>query len=169
MKQNFWNQTTFSALILSLITILYTLLNSVVELPKVLTFVLWFVKITATIGFMYYFIKDYAKGFETFSYGDGFKFAFFTSFFSALITSAYYFLHYYFIFPGEVEKISLIIEQAVAAQGDTGDMNNGFLNFMLNSFPHFMFITNLIYLTIFGTVISAILASFTKKENVFSE
>jgi hypothetical protein len=166
MNNKKWNVAAVNGLMLSLITILYTLINSAFSPGKAVLIVLWIIKLAATLWLLLYFVKEYNKDQEVFTYKQGFNFAFIVSFLSAVFVAGYFFLHYALIFPGDVDKIADTINQAMAAQssGDTSIADK-----IIAYFPHIMFISNLIYLTIFGLIASAIIANYTKKGDVFTQ
>lgn len=166
MKNKKLNIAAMNGLMLSLITILYTLINSAFTPPSVLTIVLWFVKLAATIWLLLYFVKDYSKEQELFTYKEGFNFAFLTSLFSAIFVAGYFFLHFALIFPGDIDKIAETISQAMAARAAS---DTSITDTIISYFPHIMFISNLIYLTIFGLIASAIIANYTKKGDIFTQ
>jgi hypothetical protein len=163
MKSNKWNVATVNALVLSLVTILATLISSTLTPTGFFAILLWVIKLVVTIWLLYYFVKQYAKERETFPYGEGFKFAFLVSLLSALFVGCYYFIHYAFIFPEDVDKIAEMINNAIAARG--GDTSVA--DYIIRNFPQFMLLWNIVYLTIVGLIISSIVASFTKKTDIF--
>lgn len=57
------------------------------------------------------------------------------------------------------------INQAMAARGgDTSVVDK-----IIDNFPQIMFLSNLIYLSLFGLIASSIIANFTKKGDVFTD
>ncbi len=165
MNNKKWNVATVDGLMLALITILYTLINSAFTPPTSVTIVLWIVKLAATLWLLLYFVKDFNKDQDLFTYKQGFNFAFMVSVLSALFVSCYFFLHYALIFPNDVDKIATAINQAVAAKGADTSISDMIIKY----FPHLMFVVNLIYLTVFGLLASAIIANYTKKGDIFSQ
>lgn len=117
MKNKKWNVATVDALMLSLITILYAILGTLLIPKGFLAVLLWIIKFVSTIWLLIYFIKDYAKESEVFTYKDGFGFAFLVSFLSSLFVGVYYYLHYAFIFPDDIQMVADTINQAMAARG----------------------------------------------------
>lgn len=166
MNNKKWNVAAVDGLMLSLITILYTLINSAFSPGSAVMVVLWIVKLVATLWLLLYFVKEYNKDMESFTYKQGFNFAFITSFLSAVFVAGYFFLHYALIFPGDIDKIADTISQAMSARGAT---DTSITDAIIGYFPHIMFISNLVYLTIFGIIASAIIANYTKKGDIFTQ
>lgn len=133
--------------------------------PTFVVILLWIVKIVGTIWLLMYYTKEYAKEFELFTYSNGFQFATLTSVLSAFFTGCYFFLHYALLFPGDIDVIAESINQAMSARGVT---DSSTIDTVLKYFPHLLFIIQLIYLSIFGVIVSSIIANFTKKGDIFS-
>ena len=71
MQSNKWSIAAQNALILALVTILATLLQAVFpQMPGFIGILIWTVKLVLSIYLVYYFIKDYSKHFETFTFKD---------------------------------------------------------------------------------------------------
>ncbi|PKO95291.1 MAG: hypothetical protein CVU12_10605, partial [Bacteroidetes bacterium HGW-Bacteroidetes-7] len=86
-------------LLLALITVLHSLISSIFELPLVITIILWLVKFAGSLWVLYYFMKEYAKPFEVFTYKEGFRFGFLVCLFSSVICASFTFLQITLIFP----------------------------------------------------------------------
>ena len=75
MQSNKWSIAAQNAIILALVTILATIIQAVFpSTPGFVGIVIWLVKLALSVFLVYYFIKEYSKNFETFTYKQGFRF-----------------------------------------------------------------------------------------------
>ena len=72
------------------------------------------------------------------------------------------------LFPETVDQITEQVQGVLAAQNYDAEQENQTMA-MLNNLPQIMLFGSLIYYTLYGLIVSAILANFTKKENPFPE
>ncbi len=100
MNHQFWNKAAIYGILLALITILFSVLQTVLPSDsKILGFSLWAIKLAGTVGLLFYVMKDFGKGQDTYLYANAFKFGLAVSFCSSIIAAAYYYLHVMFLFP----------------------------------------------------------------------
>lgn len=166
MQTNKWSQAATNGVLLALITIIITLILTVFKPGTAINLILWAVKLIASIWLLYYFVKEYAKDKETFSYKEGFVFGIMVSFFSSLVCAAYMFMHYAVIFP---ESVAEQMETAMQMmQSSNSEMYDAFEK-VQGILPQLVFIFSLIYYTIIGVIASSIIANSTKKTDLFTE
>ena len=165
MQPNKWSAAATNGLLLALVTILYTLIQTIFDVPTAISLILWAGKLFATIWLLYYFIKDYSHQFEIFTYKDGFSFGFLISFMSSLVCAAYMFLHYSLLFP---DSIAEQMEAAMIMLSSDPDAVENLLKIEAK-LPHIMFAVSIIYYTLFGIIASLIIANYTKRGDLFSE
>jgi len=165
MQTNKWSIAALDGLLLALITIIATLIQTIFEPGSAITWLLWLVKLVSTVGLLYYFVKDYSKNQELFTYKDGFRFGFMVSVLSSLICGCYMFLHYTLIFPDSLAKVMESVSTAMQSSGGDTTAFEKIQKYV----PHFISVFSLIYYSIFGLIASAIIANSTKKGDVFTE
>ncbi|MFA6334547.1 MAG: DUF4199 domain-containing protein [Bacteroidales bacterium] len=166
MQTNKWSIAALDGLLLALITITATLIQTVFEPGTAVNWLLWLVKFVSSIGLLYYFIKDYSKSQELFTYKDGFHFGFMICLLSSLICACYLFLHYAIIFP---DSIATAIEQAASILESSNPEGMDMLSRIGGKFPQILSVTSFVYYTLFGALASAIIANYTKKGDIFTE
>lgn len=166
MQKNKWSVAALDGLLLALITIIATLIQAVFTPGTAVSILLWIVKFGGSIGLLYYFINEYSKEHELFTYKDGLNFGFITCLLSSVICACYLFLHYAVIFP---DSITATLEQASQAMGSSNPQASEMLAKFENYFPQISFISSLIYNTLFGLLASSIIANYTKKGSIFTE
>jgi len=162
MKTNLWSSAATNGFLLALVTIIFTLLQTAFPMEGMGAMILiWFVKLVATIGALYYFMKSFGESEESYPYGAAFTYGFVVSFCSSIIIAAYSWLHYTVIFPDALEKTLTIMEQALASRANT---DQRVIDLVTKNLPVIMSVVPLILYTIYGLIFSAIIASFVKKE-----
>jgi hypothetical protein len=158
MKTDFWNSIAVNGLLLALVSIIFMLLQTI--LPS-WHWVFTLAKIVTTISVLYFFIKQYSKEHEYFSYGDGFRYGFGVSFCSAIVFAVYVYVHYTYIFPESAETFKEAMMQAMQRFNNAEGLD---LDVLINNLPVIMCFSMFFYAVIWGLIIPAILAGFTKKE-----
>ena len=152
-------------LLLSLVTILHLLLTA--RISGIIGVLIGIVKIGIVIYLLYYLMKKRSLEFEVYTYGDSFRFGLLTCLFSTIACAAYVILHYTVIFPdmvsGQLEQAMSIMEQS---GGDTSALESIDMGKIMRIF---IFIFMPIYYFIWGLILSAILASSTKRNNITYE
>ncbi|MEN6619688.1 MAG: DUF4199 domain-containing protein [Rikenellaceae bacterium] len=166
MQTNKWSIAALDGLLLALVTITVTLIQTVFEPGTAIVWFLWLVKFAGSLGLLYYFIKDYGKTQELFTYKDGFRFGFMICVLSSLICAGYMFFHYAVIFP---DSVAATLEQASAALQSSNPQGVDMLDKVGGKLPQIIFIASLIYYTLFGALASSIIANYTKKGDIFTE
>jgi hypothetical protein len=167
MQSNKWSVAAQNAIILALVTIIASLIQAVFpDLPGFVGIIIWLVKLTLSVFLVYYFIKEYSKGFEVFTYKQGFHFGSILCLLSSVIGAAYLFLHMGFLFPEATSSQMEMIAQSMESSNPDGAEA---LMGVMGHLPKLAFLFSLIYYTLFGVVVSAIVANYTKKGDLFSQ
>lgn len=175
-KQNiFWNTAAKYGLVLGAITTGYYLINLMIAsldvgtgirvVLNLLTFVLWAAK-------LYYCLKVLKTSMQKYSILDGeadnmrvFRFGMAVAIFSALISSAVSLADTIIIRP---DTIDVALDTIKNTEGITEAMMNEFEK-VLPSMPTYMFVLNLIYCFLFGTIASAIYSKNIPSSNPFNK
>ncbi len=167
MQSNKWSIAAQNALILALVTILATLLQAVFpQMPGFIGILIWIVKLVLSIYLVYYFIKDYSKHFETFTFKQGFNFGAILCLLSSVICAAYLFLHMGFLFSeATTSQMEMIAQTMESSNPEGAEAIFG----VMEHLPKLAFVFSLIYYTIFGLIVSAIVANYTKKGDMFAQ
>lgn len=167
MQSNKWSIAAQNALILALVTILATLLQAVFpQMPGFIGILIWIVKLGLSIYLVYYFIKDYSKHFETFTFKQGFNFGAILCLLSSVICAAYLFLHMGFLFPeATTSQMEMFAQTMESSNPEGAEAIFG----VMEHLPKLAFVFSLIYYTIFGLIVSAIVANYTKKGDMFAQ
>jgi len=164
MQSNQWSKAAVDALFLSLITILANLIQVVLEPGKVISILIWLIKFGGCLGVLYYFMKEFSKSSEVFSYKDGLKFGFKICLLSSLICAGYVFFQFAVLFPDMMQKT--IEQYSTAMSSSNPDAIEVMERYMT---PQFISVITFIYYVVFGLIVSAIIANYTKKGDVFTE
>ncbi|MFA6769572.1 MAG: DUF4199 domain-containing protein [Bacteroidales bacterium] len=166
MQSNRWSTAATSGILLALVTIISFLVQSVLQPGKVINLAIWAIKAVGSIWLLLYFIKEYAKPFDLFTYKDGFRYGLLVAFFSSLLCASYLFLQYTVIFPESfATQMDQVMEAMLATNPDAADG----LEKIGPRLPQLIFVFTLIYYTIIGAIASAIIANYTKKGSIFDE
>lgn len=164
---NKWQSAALNGLLLSVVTIVYSLISTIFNPGSFVTIVLWTVKFGACIYLLYYFMKQYSSQFETISYGESFRYGSLISVFSSIVCSCFAFLSITFIFPEQLDQ-SLAAMQSVIENGNYNDEQIDAINQVSGKLPQIMLFWSLFYYSVFGIIVSAIVANYTKKTNPFA-
>ncbi len=162
-----WNTAAINGLLLSLITIISSLLQSAFKFEGLLSIILWMAKFGGCIYLLHYFMKQFSNNFERVSYGESFRYGFLICCFSSIVCACYLFLSLTVLFP---ETLDVAIEQAqtiIASGNYTGEEEQAILATM-ERLPQATIISSLIYYTLIGAVMTSVIANFTKKEDPFA-
>ena len=165
---NKWQSAALNGLLLSLVTIISSLIQSIFELGTVTSMLLWAIKFGACIYLLYYFMKQYANQFETVSYRESFGYGAILCTFSAIVCSCFAFISLTLLFPDQLDK-SLEAVQSVMESGNYNDEQIEAINKVSGKLPQITLFWSLFYYSVFGAVVSAIIANFTKRTNPFAE
>lgn len=166
-QNNKWSSAAMDGLILSIITVIYSLVMTVFPLKGFLVIAIpWTVKFVVSNYILYYFMKKYATKFDNISYGACFNYGFIVSIFSAIICASFSFLSLTVLFPDSLATTMETVQQAMAAQSMNQDQEEIFGKWM-ERLPQITMFTLLIYYTVYGAIASSIFANFTKNTDIF--
>ncbi|HPS24236.1 MAG TPA: DUF4199 domain-containing protein [Bacteroidales bacterium] len=159
MNSSFWNKAAINGLLLAFVSIVMMVIQTVFDMGKAMDIILWIVKLAGTVGLLYYFMREFGKQCETYTYSDAFKFGLAVSFFSSIIASCYYFVHVAFLFPDVNTQMSNAILMGLEQTVATSEMNTDKL---IANLPLIVCISQFFYMNILGLLWSSILGSSTK-------
>gem|GEM_PF-4036608 len=100
MQTNTWSLAAVNGLILAMVTIVITLVQTVLEPGTVIKIFLWAAKLGLSIWLLYYFIRDYAKRTGTFHLWTGIQLRFQNLSVVIYCMRNLYFFAFYPVFPG---------------------------------------------------------------------
>ncbi len=167
-SNNKWQLAAMNGLLLSLVTIIYSLIQSVFTPNGIISMALWAIKFAGCIYLLYYFMKQYSAKSEQISYGESFRFGFITCTFSAIVCSCFSFISLTLLFPDSVE-LALEQMQSVMATQSYSSEQESMMEGMMNKLPQLTLFSSLIYYIIFGAIASSIIANYTKKTDPFAD
>ena len=148
-------------LLLALISIVTTLVKSSITLGGGMSILLVIAQLVATIWMLLYFMKRYGAEQEQYPRSMAFNYGFLTSICSNVIIMAYLLLHYHLIFP---EATAEFIDSFIAGMQQAGGSNMDTIEGLAKHLPLLIPVITFFMYTIWSLIISAILASFAKKE-----
>ncbi|MBR5857225.1 MAG: DUF4199 domain-containing protein [Bacteroidales bacterium] len=167
-KVNKWQSAALAGLILSSVTIIYSLISFIFSPGGFVSTILWAVKFGACIYLLYYLMKQYSSQFDTITYGESFRYGSLVSVFSAIICSCFAFLSITLLFPDQLDK-SLEAMQSIIDSGNYNDEQLEAFDTVAGKLPQILLFWSLFYYSIFGVLVSLIIATYTKKTNPFTE
>ncbi|MBR4808808.1 MAG: DUF4199 domain-containing protein [Bacteroidales bacterium] len=171
-----WNDALRSGLVLGGVSIAYMVVNMLLSklhggaavgvLVNVGSLLLWVFKFYICIRLFKLFMLRFAAAHEETTNADSFRFGFATALLSALLYSAFYLAWVSFIQP---DMFNDAIELAKETYSNmlTADQLDSFGE-LAPKMPGMMFFANLIYCTLFGTVLSAIFSRNIPSRNPFN-
>lgn len=166
MQSNRWSTAATSGLLLALVTIISSLVQAVFEPNNVINIVIWTLRSVGSIWLLLYFIKEYAKPFNFFTFKDGFHYGSLIAFFSSFICAVYITFHFTIIFPDAMtSQIDKLVEAMATSNPDMIDS----LDKVIPKLPLIISFFTFIYYSLIGVVASAIMANYTKKGSIFDE
>ncbi len=164
-NNSLWSLAAKNGMILSLITIVIELLKTVVTMKPIWSTLLSLVKLGLIIYLLYYFMKKYAQDKDYVSYSESFRYGFFLTFCSAIVCTLFYLVLYLVIAPDIIETAMDTFSSVMGNQSFNFDFDMDQLSSVL---PTAIGFSQLITCTLWGLVLSAIVANFTKKGDIFS-
>jgi len=154
-----------SGLLLALVTVVVMAIQTVITPSKAVNLLMSAVKLVVNIWLVYYFIKEFSKSFEVFTYGNGFSYGTTICLFSSFICVATQMAIIILISPEIFEaQIEVVINTFSQSNPEAADslMRMQESGALLAAMAAFLFI----YYFVFGVIVSAIVANFTKKGNL---
>ncbi|HHV02736.1 MAG: DUF4199 domain-containing protein [Bacteroidales bacterium] len=158
MNQHIWNKAAVYGIILALVSVFFMVLQTLLmSSAKWLNILFWIIKLAGTLGLLFYFMKDFGKGKETYTYADAFRFGLAVSFCSSIIAAGYYYLHVMFIFPDTATQFSNALLMGFEQAGVTAEDFN--TDKLIARLPLILMISQFIWFNILGLLWSSLLAS----------
>jgi len=177
-RKTIWNEAGRQALPLACISIAYVLitwglgkLESSSKLVNVLVNVsgvlLWTVKFGACLVVTKNFMQKFCNSNPEADNSDSFRYGFALGFLAALFYSAFYLAYTLFLAP---DVFSEALESAMSTYSSFMDANSlSKIEEMIPRMPQISFFVNLLYCTLFGTVLAAIYSSNIPSRNPFKD
>ena len=161
MKTNLWSSSAVNGFLLALITVIFTLVQAAFPMNGTAAAVVVFiVKLSATVGLLYYFMKSFGQSLEeSYTYGQAFTYGFVVSVCSNIVIACYLWIHYTLIFPDLIEKSMKTVEQIYTQY----NVDPSTIDKVVKYFPVISSVGPLILYTLLSLIIVAILANFAKK------
>ena len=154
-----------SGLLLALVTVATMAIQTVITPSGPIGLIITVVKLVVNIWLVYYFIKEFSKSFEVFTYGNGFSYGTIVCLFSSFICVAAQLLILTIISPETFEaQIEVMINAFSQSRPEAADtlirmQESGALLTIVVA-------VSFIYYFVFGVIVSSIVANFTKKGNI---
>ena len=150
-------------LLLALVYVVITLVTTVLTPGGGLSILITIGHLVATIWMLLYFMKRYGATQEAYPHSRAFGYGFAASLCSNVIIVAYALLHFNVIFP---ESIAKTMEDVLASIQQAGSSNTDAFAYMGQHLGLIIPVVLFVMYTIWSLIISAILASFAKKETL---
>lgn len=174
IQKNMWNGAGKAGLALGGLSSVYLFLTQflgTVEMNAILnmllTLVLWAVKFGGCIWLMTFFMKKFSYENKEADNSMTFRFGMITAFLSALVYAAVSFANVAFISADMfTEQMDMLMGQ-MAPMLDSNTMSE--MNKTMEKLPQITFFSNLIYCSIYGTILSAILSRNIPSRDPFAE
>ncbi|MCI1719457.1 MAG: DUF4199 domain-containing protein [Bacteroidales bacterium] len=162
------SSASLDGLLLALITIVCSVINSLGVSGGFLGVIIWIVKIVATIWVLLYFMKRYslrrASIYGETTYNQAFSYGFLVSLLSAVVIACFMYLSVTVLFPNTESDTMQKVQDAMAQQGSSmNEEQENAINAVMNNLPMILTFGMLIWCTIFGLIVSAIIASSVKQ------
>lgn len=168
---NKWKSAATDGLILSAITIVYLLVTNLLpsgaKWSSFVTIPLWIAKFGGCIWLLYWLMRLYSTKFETITYRSSFAYGTLVSLFSAIVCSCWQYFSMTVLFSKSTDNM---MEQVISVMGTqyTEEQMEAVMP-LLENLPQISLFANLVYFTLFGLMVSAIAANYTKKVNPFND
>lgn len=166
MNSKFLQSSAIDGLCLSLVFIVYSLISSLLSLNSgFISIILWILKFGGTIWLLYYFIKKYSLKQESFTYGAGFKYGFMISLFSTIACVAYILFNLTVLNPDSIEIFKETLFTALESTGNSAALEGYDLDRLISN-VYFFWMP--VYYLLWGVILAAILANYTKRTDFFA-
>ena len=168
---NKWKSAATDGLILSAITIVYLLVTNLLpagaKWSSFVTIPLWIAKFGGCIWLLYWLMRLYSMKFETVTYKSSFAYGTLVSLFSAIVCSCWQYFSMTVLFSKSTDSMMAQVISAMSSQYTEEQMEA--IMPVLDNLPQISLFANLVYFTLFGLIVSAITANYTKKVNPFND
>ncbi|MBE6225135.1 MAG: DUF4199 domain-containing protein [Bacteroidales bacterium] len=167
-QENKWSCAAMDGLYLSIVTVIYTLVLSVLQPEGFLVrSIIWIAKFAGCLYLLWYFMKKWSDKSDTISYGQSFNYGFIVCIFSSIVCACFGYAQVEWLFPEQIDEAFAVTKETMAAQGSLNSTTENALEMLMANYGRFTLFISLFYYAAFGAVASAITANFTKKENPF--
>ena len=169
-QNNKWSSAAMDGLYLSLVTIIYSLLISVMEPESfIIKSLLWVVKFGGCLYLLWLFMKRWSDKFETITFSQSYNYGFIVCLLSSIICACYSYAQVEWIFPEQTAAAIDLAKETMAQQGTLDSTTEGIMDKFYGNFGRISMFVSLFYYIIFGGIAAAITANFTKKTNPFAD
>lgn len=173
-----WNKASGAALAVGIIPITVALVSILFEkwtgtstLANIakgfIAFLLWAAKFAGCIYMMRYFMENFQKSFKEVNKSDLFKFGSIIAVLSALLVASYELIDIIYLEPEKIDMVKELFNSPIYAKLDANSLD--MLDKMTDHFPQITFISNFIYCSLYGVVLSAIIAGRLVSSNPFEK
>ena len=173
-KKYFWNLAGSAGLMLGMISSasMFTgqgisTMNISSTMGTLIGGALWLAETCGCIGMMYYYMKKFSSEFPSLGYKAISRFGAAIAFLSALIYSAVIFANMAYISADFYAEQFTLLTQQLSSSLDSN--SKVMLERIMTEMPQISFFSNLIYCTIFGSVVSSIISRGIITKNQISE
>lgn len=165
-----WSSAAMDGLYLSLVTIIYSLLVSVME-PQgfLITALLWIAKFGGCMYLLWFFMKRWSDRFETITYSGSYNYGFLVCLFSSIMCACYSYVQIEWLFPENTQEAITLAKETMIQQGTLTSSTENMIDMMSSNMGRISMFASLFYYIIFGAIAAAITANFTKKTNPFGD
>jgi len=153
-----------SGLLLALVTVAAIAIQTVITPSRGVALAIILIKLIVNIWLVSYFIKEFAKSSEVFTYRDGFSYGFIVCLFSSFICAVALLLVHTIVSP---ETFETQMDVMVSAMSQTRpEAAEAIINMQQSgALLAIVVIFSFLYYLLFGLIVSAIVANFSKKGN----
>ena len=169
-QSNKWSCAAMDGLYLSLVTIIYSLVVTVL-VPEsfIIKTLLWMIKFGGCLYLLWLFMKKWSSQFDTITYSQSYNYGFIVCLLSSVMCACYSYIQVEWLFPEQTEQAITLAKETMAQQGTLDSTTENIMDQFFGNFGRISMFVSLFYYIIFGSIASAITANFTKKTNPFGE
>ena len=174
IQKNMWNTAGKAGLILGLISAVYLFITQFLGqseispiLSSLLAIILWTAKFAGCIWVMKMFMTGFAASHKKVDNSMTFRLGMIMSLLSAIVFAAFAFANVAFISPELFEEQMNMTMQQMAPMMDSNALSQ--IDSLIENLPEITFVSNLIYCSIYGTVLSYILSRRIPSKDPFAD
>ena len=174
LRKNLWNGAAKAGLVLGGVSSVYLFASQFITaagmsgfLSGLFSLLLWAAKFGGCIWLMKFFMKKFAAENEDVQNSTTFRFGMLSAFLSALVYAAVSFANVAFISADMFTEQMNALMQQMAPMMDSNTMSQ--MDKTMQNLPQLTFFSNLIYCSIYGTLLSAILSRNIPDRNPFAD
>ena len=174
LRKNLWNEAARAGLALGGVSSVYLFASQFITaagmsgfLSGLFSLLLWAAKFGGCIWLMKFFMKKFAAENGNVQNSTTFRFGMLSAFLSALVYAAVSFANVAFISADMFTEQMNALMQQMAPMMDSNTMSQ--MDKTMQNLPQLTFFSNLIYCSIYGTLLSAILSRNIPSRNPFSD